>query len=378
MMTSMIPLLVPEMPDAERLLPYLRRIDENRHYTNFGPLALEFEAALLDAVTSTATPKGDLAVTTMGNATVALELVLQTLDLPRGGHVLVPGITFAASATAIVRSGLVPFIADVDPQCWALTPAIAKQAAVEAPIAAVMPVATFGYEHDAEEWDAFTRETGIPVVIDAAGAFGNQQPGRTTDVVYSFHATKSFGAAEGGAVLSANSARIMRIRALSNFGIDTRIGQLAELGTNGKMSEYHAALALATFEEWPRIQRERVTLHKAYLADLQTDCRRVTLQRKNPEGIYPLLPILLPVTAHAQPVAILMEAAGVQVRRWYSPSLHLHPALRDAPRMQNMATATDFGNRILGIPFHLKLSPDQRRRVISALNEALDAQGSPP
>lgn len=374
----MIPLLVPEMPDAERLLPFLRRIDANRHYTNFGPLVAEFEAALLDAMAPAATSKGDLAVTTMGNATVALELALQTLDLPRGAHVLVPGITFAASATAVARAGLTPFIADVDPDRWVLTPAIAMRAATEAHIAAIMPVATFGYAHDAEGWDAFTRQTGIPVLIDAAGAFGNQQAGRTTDVVYSFHATKSFGAAEGGAVLSSNRARILRIRALSNFGIDTAIGQLGELGTNGKMSEYHAALALATFQEWPRIQRERVNLHKAFLADLERDCGRVTFQQKDPEGIYPLLPVLLPPTTHAEPVARYMEAAGIQVRRWYSPSLHLHPALRDAPRMRDMATATGLGDRILGIPFHLKLLPEDRSHVISVLNDALDAQGLSP
>ena len=373
----MIPLLIPEMPDAERLLPFLRRIDANAHYTNFGPLVREFESKLLDAMTPNATSIADLSVTTLGNATVALELALQTLDLARGAHVLVPGITFAASATAIVRAGLIPFIADVDPESWVLTPAIAKRALQETKISAVMPVATFGYAHDAGEWDQFTCETGIPVLIDAAGAFGNQQPGRTTDVVFSFHATKSFGAAEGGAVLSSDSERVKRIRALSNFGIDTRIGQLTELGTNGKMSEYHAALALATFEDWPRIQRERIALHEAFVADLKRHCPRVSFQRKDPKGIYPLLSVLLPEHASAAPVAEHMEAAGVQTRRWYSPSLHLHPALRDVPRMRDMETATDLGNRILGLPFHLKLEQTQCSQIIEALNDALDAQGGP-
>ncbi len=378
MMTTMIPLLIPEMPDAERLLPFLRRIDANAHYTNFGPLVREFEAALLDAMAPDATSKADLCVTSMGNATVALELALQTLDLPRDAQVLLPGITFAASATAIVRSRLVPFIAEVDADAWVLTPAIAMRALQETKIEAVMPVSTFGHAHDAAEWDHFTRETGIPVLIDAAGAFGNQQPGRTTDVVYSFHATKSFGAAEGGAVMSSDRARINRIRTLSNFGIDTSIGQITEFGTNGKMSEYHAALALATFEQWPRIQRERVALHKAFVGELQQACPRVAFQQKDPEGVYPLLSVLLPQHVHAEPVARHMASTGVQTRRWYSPSLHLHPALRDAPRMQDMENATDLGNRILGIPFHLQLGQTQRSEVIAALNSALDAQGDSP
>ena len=366
----MIPLLVPSMPTSERLLPLLRRIDHNAHYTNYGPLNAEFEAALL---ANAAAPGRDLHVTTLANCTVALELALQTLGLRPGARVLIPGITFVATATAVVRAGLAPVIADVDPLAWVLTPAIAMQALTEGPIDAVMPVSTFGYAHAPGDWDEFTARTGVPVIIDAAGAYGNQEAGHSTDVVFSFHATKSFGAAEGGAVLSTDTARIARIRNLSNFGLDTTIGQLAEWGTNGKMSEYHAAIGLATFMDWDRIRRERISLHHAYLEELAEGCPRVGLQAKDRDGIYPLLPVLLPAGSDAAHVAATMMSRGIQCRRWYSPSLHLHPALLHAQRMESLLHSTELGGRLLGIPFYLGISRAQRSTVIGTLHAILEA-----
>lgn len=223
-----LPLLLPSMPSADALLPFLRRIDANRQYTNFGPLCLEFEACLAQRLP---VRDGGWSVTTMANATLALELALQAMDLAPGARVLLPAITFVASATAVLRRGLVPVIADVDDGAWLLTPAIAT-AALDGGIAfdAVMPVATFGAAQDAAAWNDFARRTGLPVLVDAAGAFGNQSPGERIDVVYSFHATKAFGAGEGGAIVSASAARVERARRLANFGIDTRVGELVDTG----------------------------------------------------------------------------------------------------------------------------------------------------
>lgn len=366
-----LPLLVPSMPSAARLLPYLEQIDRNAHYTNFGPLNDRFEQRLLEAAAPTRQP---LHATTLSNCTVALELALQSLDLAPGAKVLIPGITFAATATAVVRAGLQPVIGDVARGTWVLTPDIAQRALSEHAVAAVMPVSTFGHAHAPGEWDAFAERTGLPVVIDAAGAYGNQEAGERTDVVYSFHATKSFGAAEGGAVLSTNAERIARIRRLANFGLDTSIGQLVELGTNGKMSEYHAAIGLATFDEWPRIRQARIELHRAYLDELAAQCPRVRTQDRAVDGIYPLLTVLLPEGVSAASAVESLAAAGIQSRRWYSPSLHLHPALRGSARMASLEVAIDIGERLLGIPFFIGLEAPARARVIAALNAAIDAQ----
>ena len=138
MSLARIPLLVPDMPSADELLPYLRRIDGTRWYSNFGPLTRELESALGSIFTEhNARP---VTLTTVSTATAGLELTLIALDLPPGARVLVPALTFVASATAIVRAGHPPVIADVDAHSWLLTPAIAREAARSVELAAVMPV----------------------------------------------------------------------------------------------------------------------------------------------------------------------------------------------------------------------------------------------
>lgn len=359
-----IPLLVPHMPQAESLLPYLRQIDSNRHYTNFGPLNAEFERRIAQDIGPHWAADQ---VTTVSNCTVGLELALQTLDLAPGARVLIPAITFAATVTSVIRVGLQPVIADIDRDNWLLTPAIARQALAAGRVDAVMPVSTFGCPHDPAEWDAFVEETSVPVIVDAAGAFGNQLPGERTDVVYSFHATKSFGAAEGGAVLSRSTERIKRVRKLSNFGIDTSIAMLDSIGTNGKMSEYHCAIGLASFDDWERTKRERRDLTRRYLAALDELCPFVSQQRKPLDGIYPLMPVLLPKGAPSTAWAQSLAESGIQTRRWYSPSLHTHPALRDVPLAGALDNALDIGDRILGVPFFIDMTEADIRTVCEAL-----------
>jgi len=367
-----IPLLVPKMPNADSLLPYLRQIDANQKYTNFGPLNAEFERRLIDDV---ATGLSTANVTTVSNCTVGLELTLQAHGLAPGANVLIPAITFVATATAAIRIGMVPVISDVDPANWLLTPALADVARRDRPIDLVMPVATFGCPHDTAEWDKFTARTGIPVVIDAAGAYGNQKIGATTDVVFSFHATKSFGAAEGGAVLSANAARIASVRKLANFGIDTSISQLTAFGTNGKMSEYHCALGLASFDEWERTKAERRTLSQRYIAMLRQHCPTVQFQAKPNEGIYPLMSILLPSGVEAATVAAELAMQNIETRRWYCPGLNRHPALSSAVTIGELPVSEDIGERILGLPFFIGMSDKQIVSVAEQLASALARHG---
>ena len=364
-----IPLLAPAMPSAAALLPYLQRIDDNRWYTNFGPLSAEFEQRLIEHTAPNLTSNN---VTTVANCTLGLELALQAHGLRSGARVLIPAITFVATATAIARTGMTPVIADVDDATWLLSPQLALAACKSYELDLVMPVATFGCPHDVEMWDAFTRKTGIPVAIDAAGAYGNQAVGASTDVIFSFHATKSFGTGEGGAVFSASQERISRVRHLANFGIDTSISQLSAIGTNAKMSEYHCAIGLASFDVWEETRRKRRSLHDRYISMLRECCPSVTFQAKPVDGVYPLMSVLLPKGVKAAAIAEKLGVAGIEARRWYSPGLHLHPALANAPRTGVLAVAEDIGERILGLPFFIGLTEAQLEHIGHSLAVALD------
>ncbi len=84
----------------------------------------------------------------------------------------------------------------------------------------MLTVALHGHVHEPEAWDAFSAETGIPVLIDAAGATGHQKIGSTTSAVFSLHATKPLAVGEGGFVATARSEFADRLRTKSNFGFE--------------------------------------------------------------------------------------------------------------------------------------------------------------
>jgi dTDP-4-amino-4,6-dideoxygalactose transaminase len=367
-----IRLLVPRMPTADFLLPHLRRIDEKRIYTNFGPLNAEFERRIVAAVAPGRSARN---VTTVANGTLGLELTLQSLGLRPQARVLIPSVSFVATATSICRMGMIPVFADVHPLSWCLTPEIAEAATRADRIDAVMPVATFGRPQNTEQWDGFSRRFGIPIVIDAAGAFGNQGTGESTDVVFSFHATKALGAGEGGAVLSTDEERIVTIRRLANFGIDTSVGELRDVGTNGKMSEYHAAVGLASLDQWTKTKSDRVALRTRYMERLRDRCETLSYQDTPGDGIYSVLCVLLPEGFESRTVAHLLGETGIETRRWYCPALHLQPALSAYPKAGPLKIAEQINERLLGLPFFVDMSDEQIAFVCDRLGDVL---GSAP
>lgn len=375
MTRSRIPLLVPDMPLAEELLPWLKRIDATRWYSNFGPLVRELEGALIGMFAL----RSDRALhlTTVSNCTVGLELALIALDLKPGSKVLVPALTFVATATAVIRAGHVPVIADVDARSWLLTPAIARAALQSTDLAAVLPVATFGCPHEIEEWNTFIAETGLPVVIDAAAAFGNQwECGRTT-LVFSLHATKSLAAGEGGVVVSRDFDLIARIRKLSNFGINldphevTPIGQVDIPGTNAKMSEYHAAIGLANLAKWPALAATRIELHARYAARLgEVAGLNPRWQRVPAETVRTLMCFRVRSGGLREAIEVACAAAGIETRRWYLPPLNRHFAFSHLPIAGTLHESNRLFNELVGLPFHVRLTPADIDAIVKAVGHA--------
>ena len=364
-----IALLVPDLPTHGQLAPYLERIDAARWYTNFGPLVRELEEAIAARFEAAG---GKPAVVSVANATLGLELGLLALGLPPGARVLVPALTFVASAAAIVRAGLEPVLCDVAEGSWVLTPEIARAAAKAAGAAAVMPVATYGLAAPVEDWDRFGAETGVRVLIDAAGAYGNQMRAGRSGAVFSLHATKGLGAGEGGFVVSTDAALIHDIKERTNFGIDLANGDVTRIGTNAKLSEYHAAVALASLERWTESRERRVALHARYLEALGRHCPAVTLQRRPAQGVYTILPVLLPPHAQAVRVQERLARLGIETRRWYCPTLEHHTAFRGIRVAGELRVARALTERLLALPFHPFLAADEIERVCASLAGALE------
>jgi dTDP-4-amino-4,6-dideoxygalactose transaminase len=362
--------LVPDLPSAEALLPYLRSMDAARWYTNFGPLVQRFEADVR-ACLFPAPP--EFHVVTLSNATAALEMTLAALALPAGSRVLLPAFTFPATATAVLRAGLVPVLADVDATTWTLTPELARAALPRAQPALVVPVAAFGAPLAVDEWERFTDETGVPVLIDAAAALGNLTPAGRTAAVYSLHATKPFGVGEGGLLVTADGDLAEQVRRLSNFGFQRKL--IHQPGSNAKLSELAAAVGLAQLERWPACRARRLALWRDYRARLGA-VPGVTLQQL-PEEAAPANVVIRSARDGEQLLAGLAQQ-GIEARRWYCPPLHLHPAfaacLRVGPDGSLALPMCDaLARDCIGLPFHPFLNSADLDCIVRGVAQLLGA-----
>jgi dTDP-4-amino-4,6-dideoxygalactose transaminase len=359
-----IPVAKPRLPPLAALAPYIERIDRARWYSNFGPLCDEFEARLaarfgLESV----------GVCTISNATVGLHLALKAAGAREGALCLLPSWTFSASVHAAVEAGLIPFFADVGAD-GLLTPAIAHEAIRSAPgeIGAVMPVAVCGQPIDPLPWDQFSKEYGLPVVLDAAPGFDGARPGQGPSVV-SLHATKVLGVGEGGFVMSSDPDLVASVRRRANFGfLGTREAKVE--ATNGKLSEYAAALGLAGLDEWPdrRAAFQAVALrYRENLADVPGAAL--------PEGwgqdwLSTTCVVRLEDPAATMPVLDALHAASVETRAWWGRGMHTHRAFADYPRLA-LPTTERLAQTVLGLPFYIDMTPEETDTVCSALREEL-------
>ena len=371
-----IPLLVPQLPDAEQLLPYLRRIDQGKWYSNFGPLVRELEAKL-EVNFQAANPQG-AHVTTFSNCTAGLELVLTALELPPKSKVLIPALTFVGTATAVVKAGLIPVATDIDAATWQMTPAIARDAIGRNRAAAVMPVATFGCPLDTDAWDSVARDTGVPVVIDAAAAYGNQWSCGDATLVFSMHATKVLAAGEGGFAVTRSTALAKKLRRLTNFGInlgdcpDVPLGLVTLAGSNAKMSEYHAAVGLASLDRFHDDAAGRIELARRYMRIVDSHlAEKVTWQEFSNGVIRSTMCAIFNLEADRTKAIAALMRSGIAVRTWYCPLIPEHTGFAGTADSTGVGTAKHVAGRLLGLPFYATLTDGDIEEIAVIIKQAL-------
>ncbi len=356
-----LPVARPYMPSSDAILPYLRRIDEARWYSNFGPLMIEFEARLAQRFA------GSTAVVTTVNGTQALTIALQAMGVAPGSLCAIPSWTFVATAHAVVAAGMTPWFVDVDPATWMLDPVGLEAALASAPgpVGATIPVAAFGRPIDMAAWTAFRDRTGVPVLIDAAAAFDTvtQAPVPTT---FSLHATKLLGAGEGGFIACQDKALAARCREITTYGFrGTR--ESVGRGTNAKLSEYACAVGLASLDAWPvtRLLYLR-TAQKVRMA--LTACRDITFQPG--WGAHWVSTTCIVGTAEGQAATLerRLAAAGVDTRRWWGMGCHASPAFQGFPHTPMEATDR-LARSTLGLPFFADMTAEDIERLAAALGQ---------
>jgi dTDP-4-amino-4,6-dideoxygalactose transaminase len=243
-----------------------------------------------------------------------------------------------------------------------------------AEIGALMIVSPFGAMVDTLAWDAFSTDTGIPVIIDAAASFDTvaslpRARARRSPIMISMHATKAFGIGEGGLILSTGDDAIHRVRQIGNFGIwGSPDGQV--VGYNGKASEYHSAVGLAALDAWPDRRAELASVTQTYRRELS----RLTAATLTPgygEGwVSSYCTVRIP--GDLPTIVERMTSLGVETRRWWQLGVHAQPAYRGFPR-DDLRWTNDIASHALSLPFSHDLSGEEIRRIVDCLDIAIDA-----
>jgi dTDP-4-amino-4,6-dideoxygalactose transaminase len=370
----MLQVMRPKLPNTDQLLPYLRRIDVGRIYSNFGPLTIEFQNRLSDHF---GMPQGCVAAASSG--TTALIAAIMATGGPASQQrpfALVPAFTFAATAIAAERCGYRVYLADVDACSWMLDPQQLFNHSFLDRIGIVIPVAPFGRPVVQAPWHEFRERTGVPVVIDAAASFDclGESPAPClgdVPVVLSFHATKSFGTGEGGCIISTDISLMEQAAQALNFGFwGARDSRSASI--NGKMSEYHAAVGQAELDGWAAKQAAWQAVVESYRHQLSN---KNLLSRfftwPNISGCYALFLCLN--NTEANRVQRRFGEDDIDFRFWYGTGLHRQTHFSDRPR-DLIEVTEDIGERLIGVPIAPDLSEEAMSRVAAALGRAANEE----
>jgi dTDP-4-amino-4,6-dideoxygalactose transaminase len=339
-----IPVMRPRLPSQSELAPYLRMIDENRVYTNFGPLHRQLEVRLAEYL-----GVSDEHVLLLANGTLALQGAVGTSG-GNGSEWVMPSWTFVASAEAVSTAGAEICFADVDADTWAL------RAITEASSRPHMVVAPFGAPPHVAQWRH--RVGSVPMIIDAASCFDACR-GMSTDalsnsmVMISLHATKLVTTGEGG-VLVGDPEWIRDVKRWSNFGFRGR--RIADVrGTNAKLSEYGAAVGLASFDRWDKTREELVAKLTHYRRNLLA--LGIDIQPSAASGhVTSTVVARFNSPERRDQCRTTLDDHGIETRAWWSEGVHQMATFADCKRREPLLVTEQLAKTTLGLPFFIDMS----------------------
>lgn len=318
----------------------------------------------------------------VSSCTAGLHLIMHALGLGPDDEVLVPSLTFVATANCVRYVGATPIFVDIASTELPLM-SLADAAAKCTPrTRAVILVHFAGYLVDPEPWRAFAAERGLVLVEDAAHAAG--LPGVGTlgaAAAFSFYGNKNMTTAEGGMVVARDPALRETVRQARGHGLTTGTFQrlnsrtptydVTMLGFNYRMDELRAAMGLVQLSHLLEWNETRRALTHRYRSLLRAECPEVSLPFEDARpSVHHIMPVLLPAHADRQTVIDALAERSIQTTIHYPP-VHRLSFYRAQDSTLALPTTEAFADRELTLPLHPRMNQQDVRRVVTALREAL-------
>jgi dTDP-4-amino-4,6-dideoxygalactose transaminase len=308
-------------------------------WLSMGAVTGQFEAEFAQFIRA----KHTLAVT---NATAALHLACLAVGVGPGDEVIVPSLTFVATANAVRYTGATPVFADIESLDWLNISPASIEACITPRTRAILVVHYAGFACDMPAIMEIARRRNLHVLEDSAHAIGSELDGRMLGTwgsvgCYSFFSNKNMTTGEGGMLATDDDAlaeklRILRSHGMTSLSWDRHQGHaysydVVDLGYNYRIDEMRSAIGRVQLRKLPRGNERRgqlTALYRELLSELAPEVK-MPFEEVRGTGCYHILPALLPEGTDRIRFMEAMKARGVQTSIHYPPVHHFQIYRRD-------------------------------------------------
>lgn len=307
----------------------------------------------------------------VGNGMDAIEIALRMLDIGPGDEVITTPMTAFATVLAILRSGAIPVLADIDPETALLAPESVARC-LSSRTRAVALVHLYGQVRRMDDWTSFCEEHGILLIEDCAQAHlatwrDRVAGGFGAAGAYSFYPTKNLGAAgDAGMLVTHDEALARRARYLRNYGETERYHHL-EVGLNSRLDEIQAAMLTERLKWLPAFTARRRHIAGVYRAEIYNPQVRQLADPEEPSShVYHLFVI---TSDRRDALQEHLQGHEVQTLTHYPIPAHLQKPCLDMRRdSAGLAHSERHAATCLSLPCHPQMSDKDVERVVAAVN----------
>ncbi|MCR5625794.1 MAG: DegT/DnrJ/EryC1/StrS family aminotransferase [Lachnospiraceae bacterium] len=354
------------MPPFEEYCEEIKDIWESRWLTNRGKKHQELTEKLEKKL-------GVDHVQLTVNGHYALELVFQAMGLT--GEVITTPFTFVSTTHALVRSGLTPVFADIDPDNYTMDPE-KIEALITPKTSAIVPVHVYGNVCDVKAIEDIAKKHGLKVIYDAAHAFNETYDGKSVATygdasIFSFHATKVFNTIEGGAVCCDDAELSDKMDRMKDFGI--RDEECVDcIGGNGKMNEFAAAMGLCNLRHLDEEIGKRKRVYDRYMERLD-GVKGLKLVKTDPlvQYNYAYFPVVFEDSfgMGRDQVFDRLNKEGIHARKYFYPCTNALDCYKDRYDPNDTPVALDISKRVMTLPFYASLELKDVDRICDVILE---------
>jgi len=321
----------------------------------------------------------------VSSCTAALHLILHALGIGPGDEVLVPSLTFVATANSVLYVGARPVFVDIESPEVPLMSLDEAEAKCTARTKAVILVHFGGYLAHRDAWQSFARSKGLLLIEDAAHAPGLPAAGTFGEAAaFSFYGNKNMTTAEGGAIIARSHSLRETIRRARSHGMTSGTRQRLDsrspdydvtmLGFNYRMDELRAAVGLVQLKRLPEWNDIRRSLSLRYRQLIARHCPSVMVPFADPwPSAHHLMPVVLPTAISRQAVIDRLRKRGIQTTVHYPP-VHRLTFYQNLYPDVHLPRTDEFSRRELTLPLHPRMTPETVDLVVNSLAAALGAE----